>query len=116
MAKVRDLAIECLKVTRKRLGHPTGEFAEFMAADKMGLTLEAQNNAGFDARRANGERIQVKGYWLHEYKKNGSPNDNGKKMGKIRASNEFDSVMQQAIAAGAEEIEEIYNAAEARLR
>ena len=29
---------------------------------------------------------------------------------------EFDNVMQQAIDAGAEEIEEIYNAAEARLR
>ena len=29
---------------------------------------------------------------------------------------EFDNVMQQAIAAGAEEIEEIYNVAEARLR
>ena len=29
---------------------------------------------------------------------------------------EFDSVMERAIAAGAEEIEEIYNTAEARLR
>ena len=29
---------------------------------------------------------------------------------------EFDAVMEQAIAAGAEEIEEIYNTAEARLR
>ena len=33
-----------------------------------------------------------------------------------RSMDEFDSVMQQAIEAGAEEIEEIYNAAEARLR
>jgi hypothetical protein len=63
LATVKPLAAEYYRLTGKPLG-VTGEIAEYMAAEHLGLALVEARTAGHDAIRdtPNGpERIQIKG-------------------------------------------------------
>lgn len=93
--KVRQVAVEYYQETGQILAHPTGVNREFEAADKMGLTLAPEGNAGYDAIRANGERVQIKSRLIKDRysKKDGSPQVGGHRMGPVDPSSEFDSVM-----------------------
>lgn len=59
LALVRPLAADFYRLTGKPLG-VTGEIAEFVASEILGLTLVAARTIGFDALRGT-ERIQIKG-------------------------------------------------------
>jgi hypothetical protein len=59
LAQVKPLAVEYYKLTGKPLG-VTGEVAEFIAAERLGLTLVPARTMGYDALRGT-ERIQIKG-------------------------------------------------------
>lgn len=64
LAQVRVLAAEYYRLTGKPLG-VTGEVAEYVASEILGLELAPPRTAGYDAIRktANGEqRIQIKGW------------------------------------------------------
>ena len=64
LAAVRPLAAEYYRLTGKPLG-VTGEVAEYVAAECLGLDLAPARTSGFDATRAAAdggiERIQIKG-------------------------------------------------------
>jgi hypothetical protein len=59
LATIKPLAGEFYRLTGKPLG-VTGEIAEFVAAEKLGLKLALARTAGYDALRGS-ERIQIKG-------------------------------------------------------
>lgn len=59
LATVRPLAAEFYRLTGKPLG-VTGEVAEYIAAERLGLTLAPARTVGYDALRGS-ERIQIKG-------------------------------------------------------
>jgi hypothetical protein len=59
LADVRHLAVQYYQLTGKPLG-VTGEVAEYVAAEKLGLTLAPARTKGYDATRGE-ERIQIKG-------------------------------------------------------
>jgi uncharacterized protein DUF6998 len=59
LAAVKPLAAEFYRLTGKPLG-VTGEIAEFVAAEKLGLKLADARTPGYDALRGT-ERIQIKG-------------------------------------------------------
>jgi hypothetical protein len=56
---VKPLAAEFYRITGKPLG-VTGEVAEYVAAEILGLTLVPARTVGYDALRGT-ERIQIKG-------------------------------------------------------
>jgi hypothetical protein len=63
LAAVKPLAAKYYRVTGKPLG-VTGEVAEYVAAELLGLELAPARTAGYDAIRRRGtrnERIQIKG-------------------------------------------------------
>lgn len=63
LADVKRLAVEYYNATGRPLG-ATGEIAEYEAAEKLGLTLTAARNSGYDATKRFGGRtvrIQIKG-------------------------------------------------------
>ena len=60
---VKSLAAEYYRLTKKPLG-ATGEVAEFVAAETLGLTLADARTSGYDATRQTPDgpqRIQIKG-------------------------------------------------------
>jgi hypothetical protein len=59
LAEVKPLAAEFYRLTGKPLG-VTGEVAEYVAAEILGLQLAPARTAGYDALRGK-ERIQIKG-------------------------------------------------------
>jgi hypothetical protein len=59
LATVKPLAAEYYRLTGKPLG-VTGEVAEYVAAEILGLKLVAARTVGYDALRGK-ERIQIKG-------------------------------------------------------
>jgi hypothetical protein len=59
LATVKPLASEYYRLTKKPLG-VTGEIAEYIAAETLGLTLAPARTEGYDALRGS-ERIQIKG-------------------------------------------------------
>jgi DNA-directed RNA polymerase subunit RPC12/RpoP len=59
LRQVKPLAAEFYQLTQKPLG-VTGEIAEFVAAERLGLTLTPARTVGHDALRGH-ERIQIKG-------------------------------------------------------
>ncbi len=59
LAAVKPLAVEFYRLTKKPLG-VTGEIAEYVAAEKLGLKLVEARMQGYDALRGD-ERIQIKG-------------------------------------------------------
>jgi hypothetical protein len=52
-------------VARTR-NNPVADYAEWLAADALGLTLERNSKSGFDAINNKGERFQIKGRRLDE--------------------------------------------------
>jgi hypothetical protein len=59
LAEVKPLAAEFYRLTGKPLG-VTGEVAEYVAAEILGLELATARTCGYDALRG-AERIQIKG-------------------------------------------------------
>lgn len=89
LALVRPLAAEYYQITRKPLG-VTGEVAEYVAAECLGLTLADARTAGYDAIRqtATGpEFIQIKG---RAYGDGAKP---GQRLGRIKPGAKCDKVL-----------------------
>jgi hypothetical protein len=57
LTAVKSLASEYYQLTKKPLG-VTGEIAEFIVAEKLGLELVAAREPGYDAIRRTGEQIR----------------------------------------------------------
>lgn len=89
LATVKPLAAEYYKLTGKPLG-VTGEVAEYVAAETLGLELAPPRTPGYDAirRTRNGkERIQIKGRAFGE---DARP---GQRLGKIKRGSTCDFVL-----------------------
>jgi hypothetical protein len=85
LATVKPLAAEYYRLTGKPLG-VTGEVAEYVAAEILGLTLVAARTVGYDALRGT-ERIQIKG---RAYGVNAKP---GQRMSRIKLDAPCDTVL-----------------------
>ncbi len=85
LAAVRPLAAEYYRLTGKPLG-VTGEIAEYVAAEILGLTLTPARTEGYDALRG-AERIQIKG---RAYGVDAKP---GQRISRIKADAPCDSVV-----------------------
>lgn len=85
LAAVKPLAAEYYRLTQKPLG-VTGEIAEYVAAEILGLTLAPARTAGYDALRGT-ERIQIKG---RAYGQDARP---GQRMSRIKADAPCDTVL-----------------------
>jgi hypothetical protein len=89
LATVKPLAAEYYKLTGKPLG-VTGEVAEYVAAETLGLELAPPRTPGYDALRhtQNGkERIQIKG---RAYGDDAKP---GQRLGTIKRGSPCDYVL-----------------------
>ena len=85
LASVKPLAGEYYQLTGKPLG-VTGELAEYLAAEKLGLKLAVARTAGYDALRGT-EKIQIKG---RAYGDNAKP---GQRLSRIKLDADCDVVM-----------------------
>ena len=85
LATVKPLAAEYYQLTGKPLG-VTGEVAEYVAAELLGLTLVPARTVGYDALRGT-ERIQIKG---RAYGKKAKP---GQRMSRIKLDAPCDTVL-----------------------
>jgi hypothetical protein len=85
LANVKPLAAEYYRLTGKPLG-VTGEVAEYVAAELLGLKLTPARTVGHDALRGN-ERIQIKG---RAYGKDSKP---GQRISRIRLDAPCDTVL-----------------------
>lgn len=86
---VKPLAAEYYQLTKKPLG-VTGEVAEYLAADLLGLELAPPRNPGYDAIRhteQGPQRIQIKG---RAYGENAKP---GQRLGTIKRGADCDAVL-----------------------
>jgi len=89
LAKVKPLAAEYYKLTGKPLG-VTGEVAEYVAAETLGLELAPPRTLGYDAlrrTRMGKERIQIKG---RAYGVDAKP---GQRLGRIKRGSPCDYVL-----------------------
>lgn len=89
LAAVRPLAAEYYRLTGKPLG-VTGEIAEYVAAEQLGLILAPPRTAGYDAIRetpGGAQRIQIKGRAF------GSDAKPGQRLGRIKTDAPCDIVM-----------------------
>ena len=89
LAAIKPLAAEYYRLTGKPLG-VTGEVAEYVAAEAMGLELAPPRTPGYDAVRyvdGQRERIQIKG---RAYSDDAKP---GQRMGSIKKTADCDVVM-----------------------
>jgi len=85
LADAKRLAVEYYRLTGKPLG-VTGEVAEYVAAETLGLRLVDPRTHGYDALRGS-ERIEIKG------RAHGKKTDSGQKIGKIRTDAPCDAVL-----------------------
>lgn len=85
LAAVKPLAAEYYRLTGKPLG-VTGEVAEYVAAETLGLKLAPARTAGYDALRGT-ERIQIKG---RAYGEDAKP---GQRMSRIKTGAPCDTVL-----------------------
>lgn len=102
LATVKPLAVEYYKLTGKPLG-VTGEIAEYIAAEHLGLKLCAARTIGFDAKRGE-ERIQIKG---RAYGKDAKP---GQRMSRIKIDAPCDTVLLVVLDNATLELREIWEA------
>ena len=89
IAEVKPLAAEYYRLTGKPLG-VTGEIAEYLAADLLGLELAPARTLGYDAIRHDPDgpvRIQIKGRAL------GEGASRNQRLGKIKIDAPCDTVM-----------------------
>jgi len=82
---VKPLAAEFYRLTGKPLG-VTGEIAEYVAAEILGLTLVPARTVGFDALRGS-ERIQIKG------RAHSADAKSGQRMSRIKLDAPCDTVL-----------------------
>jgi len=85
LATVKPLGAEYYRLTGKPLG-VTGEVAEYVAAEVLGLTLVPARTIGYDALRGK-ERIQIKG---RAYGAKAKP---GQRMSRIKLDAPCDTVL-----------------------
>ena len=89
LATVKPLAAEYYRLTGKPLG-VTGEVAEYVAAEKLGLVLAAPRTTGYDAIRQTADgplRIQIKGRAF------GDDAKPGQRLGTIKRGSPCDEVL-----------------------
>lgn len=89
LGRVRTLAADYYRLTGKPLG-VTGEIAEYVAADILGLELAPPRTEGYDAIRhgpGGAERIQIKGRAVT------LPVKPGQRLGRIKRDSPCDIVM-----------------------
>jgi len=108
LATVKPLAGEYYRITGKPLG-VTGEVAEYVVAQKLGLTLAPAREAGYDAIRTapNGqlERIQIKGRAFGEASKR------SQRLGRIKSGAACDRIILVLLDNSTLEPIEMYEAA-----
>lgn len=88
LGTVRPLAAEYYRLTDKPLG-VTGEVAEYVAAELLGLELAPARTKGYDATRRNAggvSRVQIKGRAFDKSKR-------GQRLGTIKKGADCDSVL-----------------------
>ena len=107
LARVKPLACEFYKLAGKPLG-VTGEVAEFVAAELLGLRLADARTPGYDALRGK-EKIQIKGRALAEKPKG------GQRLGRIKLGADCDTVMVVLLDNRTLEAREIWEAPYARV-
>ncbi|GIK50947.1 MAG: hypothetical protein BroJett013_36440 [Alphaproteobacteria bacterium] len=106
LGSVKTLAAEYYRLTGKPLG-VTGEVAEYVAAELLGLELAPPRTAGHDAIRRNGqtvERIEIKG---RAYGDNAKP---GQRIGRIKQGAACDKVLLVLLDNGSLDPKEIWEA------
>ena len=89
LAEIKPLAAEYYRLTGKPLG-VTGEVAEYIAAELLGLELAPPRTHGYDAIRKTGaglQRVQIKG---RAYDENSKP---GQRLGRIKRGAPCDAVL-----------------------
>ena len=102
LATVKPLAAEYYRLTGKPLG-VTGEVAEYVAADLLGLTLTPARTTGYDALRGT-ERIQIKGRAYGKYAKP------GQRMSRIKIDAPCDMVLLVVLDNATLELREMWEA------
>ncbi len=85
LKEAKRLAVEYYRLTGKPLG-VTGEVAEYVAAETLGLKLAPPRTRGYDALRGT-ERIQIKG------RAHGKKTNSGQKLGRIKTDAPCDFVL-----------------------
>lgn len=101
LAKVKSLAVEYYQLTRRPLG-VTGEVAEYVAAEHLGLELAPPRTLGYNALRS-GERIQIRGRACGE-------KSNQQKLSRIRRDAGCDAVILVLLGKEKLELREMYEA------
>jgi hypothetical protein len=99
---VKPLAAEYYRLTGKPLG-VTGEVAEYVAAEKLGLILAPARTAGYDALRGT-ERIQIKG---RAYGEKPKP---GQRISRIKLDADCDTVLLVLLDNATLELREMWEA------
>ncbi|MCB0622342.1 MAG: hypothetical protein KDC43_00100 [Saprospiraceae bacterium] len=87
LGRAREAAIDYYRLTGKPLGI-TGEYGEYVAAERLGLELAEARTAGYDATDSAGRRIQIKARSIPREKKLV-----GQRLGSIRLDHEWDVVL-----------------------
>jgi hypothetical protein len=106
LADVRRLAVEYYQLTGKPLG-VTGEVAEYVAAETLGLELAPPRMAGYDAIRQGQDgpqRIQIKG---RAYGVDAKP---GQRLGRIKQGAACDTVLLVLLDSGTLDPREMWEA------
>ncbi len=85
--RARQAAIDYYQLTGKPLGI-TGEYGEYLAAERLGLKLAEARTAGYDAMDQSGRRIQIKARSIPRDKKLV-----GQRLGSIRLDHDWDVVL-----------------------
>lgn len=86
ITEAKKLAIGYRRLTGRPLGI-TGEVAEYEATRLLGLRLAVVRQEGFDAVRADGTRIQIKGRCISD------KSARGQRLGVIQREKEWDAVI-----------------------
>ena len=102
LAKVKPLAVEYYRLTGKPLG-VTGEVAEVVAAETLGLTLVPARTVGYDALRGT-ERVQIKGRAF------GAGANPSQRISRIKLDAPFDAVMLVLLDSATLDLREIWEA------
>ena len=87
LERARQAAIDYYRITGKPLGI-TGEYGEYIAAERLELELAQARTAGYDATDKAGRRIQIKARSIPSDKKLV-----GQRLGSIRLDQEWDIVL-----------------------
>ena len=87
LERARQAAIDYYQLTGKPLGI-TGEYGEYVAAERLGLELAEARTAGYDATDQSGRRIPIKARSIPGEKKLV-----GQRIGSIRLDHEWDVVL-----------------------